>query len=394
MSRVARLGAFIVATLAILAAGVFVIGGKEYLFSSTYQLKAQFDNVEGLATGADVQVGGVHSGNVYSIALPNKPGGRVTVVMELDKKTHEIVKQDSVASIETEGVLGNQFMAISFGSAGQADVKNGDTLQSTTPLAMADLLKKTNNMLDSSQQAILNTVEVTAHLSSVSAKIDAGQGTVGALVNDKRIYSNLQQATSTLNDTTKKAQAGVTDFQENMEALKHNFLLSGYFKKRGYEDSTDLIENEIEGLPSSAPNKTFTFSPAQLFADRDSTKLQNRNSLNEAGEYLANTAFGFAVVAVSAGPEGDSSREMLITEARAMVIRAYLVDHFGFDDSRLRTLGLGKQAGSPTGAGTIQILVFPAGSEEPVKKHGPTGIASKAVVNDSAHGSSDKAEKQ
>ncbi len=48
MSRVARLGAFIVVTLAVLAAGVFIIGSKEYLFRSTYQLKAQFDNVAGL----------------------------------------------------------------------------------------------------------------------------------------------------------------------------------------------------------------------------------------------------------------------------------------------------------------------------------------------------------
>ena len=56
MSKVARLGAFIVLTLAILAVGVFVIGSKEYLFCSTYQLKAQFDNVAGLADGADVQV--------------------------------------------------------------------------------------------------------------------------------------------------------------------------------------------------------------------------------------------------------------------------------------------------------------------------------------------------
>ena len=49
MSRIARLGAFIFVTLALLAAGVFEIGSKEYLFRSTYQLKAQFDNVAGLA---------------------------------------------------------------------------------------------------------------------------------------------------------------------------------------------------------------------------------------------------------------------------------------------------------------------------------------------------------
>ncbi len=101
MSRVARLGAFIVVTVAILAVGVFIIGSKEYLFRSTYQLKAQFDNVAGLSVGADVQVGGVHSGTVHSIALPHQPGDKVTVVMDLNKSTHEIIKHDSVASIET-----------------------------------------------------------------------------------------------------------------------------------------------------------------------------------------------------------------------------------------------------------------------------------------------------
>lgn len=78
MSRAARLGAFIVATLAILVIGVFIIGGKKYLFSSTYQLKTQFDNVVGLDAGGDVRVGGVHSGTVRGIALPHKPGEKVT----------------------------------------------------------------------------------------------------------------------------------------------------------------------------------------------------------------------------------------------------------------------------------------------------------------------------
>jgi len=76
-----------------------------------------------------------------------------------------------------------------------------------------------------------SATSATAHLNSVSAKIDAGQGTIGALVNDKQLYSNLQQSTATLQTTMVQAQSGVTDFQENMEALKHNFILSGYFKK-------------------------------------------------------------------------------------------------------------------------------------------------------------------
>jgi len=93
---------------------------QEYLFQPTYHLKTQFDNVAGLAAGADVQVGGVHSGTVQSIDLPHKPGDKVVVLINLDNTTHEIIKKDSVASIETEGLLGNQFLAISFGSPDKA----------------------------------------------------------------------------------------------------------------------------------------------------------------------------------------------------------------------------------------------------------------------------------
>ncbi|MGD0860423.1 MAG: MlaD family protein [Terracidiphilus sp.] len=373
MSRVARLGAFIFVTLAILAAGVFVIGSKEYLFRHTYRLKAQFDNVAGLAAGADVQVGGVHSGTVRSIDLPHKPGEQITVLMDLDRSTREIIKHDSVASIETAGVLGNQFVAISFGSAGQAEVKDGEIIESEPPLVVADMLKKASGILDSSQQAIENTTEATAHLKSISAKVDSGQGTVGALVNDKQLYGNLEQTTTTLHDTMLQAQTGVTDFQENMEALKHNFLLSGYFKKRGYLDSGNLAANRIEGLPPGAPLKAFTYPANQLFDTRDSAKLKNQTSLNAGGQFLADNRFGFAVVVVSAGMEGDTQKDLVLTEARAMVVREYLVENFGFDDSQLKTLGMGKQTGANLDAdwGSIQILIFPAGTEIPVEKPAP-----------------------
>jgi outer membrane protein OmpA-like peptidoglycan-associated protein len=293
--------------------------------------------------------------------------------MNLDKSTHEIIKQDSVASIQTEGILGNQFVAISFGSAGQADVKDGEIIQSEPPMLMADMLKKASGILDSSQQAIENTTQATAHLNSVSAKIDSGQGTVGSLVNDKQLYNNLEQTTNTLHDTMLQAQTGVTDFQENMEALKHNFFLSGYFKKRGYEDSGDLAANRIGSLPPGAPLKTFTYTAKQLFDTRESAKLKDKKSLSAGGEFLAQNQFGFAVVVVSAGMEGDSKKELVLTEARAMVVREYLVENFGFDDSQLKTLGMGKQTGANLDAdwGSIQILIFPAGTEMPVDKLPP-----------------------
>jgi phospholipid/cholesterol/gamma-HCH transport system substrate-binding protein len=383
MSRAARLGAFILATLAILVAGVFIIGSKQYLFSSTYQLKSQFADVVGLDAGADVRVGGVHVGTVHNIELPHKPGEKVTVVMDLGKSTHEIVKQASVATIETEGLLGNQYVAISFGSNGSPDVRDGDTIASQPPLEMADLLQKTSVILDSSQQAIQNATRATANLDSISAKIDRGQGTVGALVNDKQLYNNLAQTTTTLNDTMVQAQAGVTDFQENMEALKHSFFVRGYFKSRGYEDSAELAKYEIERLPQGTPVKEFTYPAKQLFDKQDSAKLKNQKSLKAGGEFLANNQFGFAVVAVSAGMEGDTQKDLVLTEARAMVVREYLVENFGFDDSQLKTLGMGKQAdaNASAGWGTVQIFIYPAGTEIPPNKQTPAGVTSRTAAD-------------
>src|SRR5580692_888210 len=258
MSRAARLGAFFIAVLTILVSGIFIIGGKQYLFTSTYRLKAQFGSVVGLDSGAEVRVGGVHSGSVRSVNLPSKPTDKITVWMDLDRSTHNIIKQDSIATIETEGLLGNEYVAISFGSAEGANVADGGTIGSEPPLEMSDLIKKADGILDSSQEALSNVTKTTANLSSISAKIDDGRGTVGALVNDKAIYTHLDQTTTGLSDTVTKAEAGVIDFQENMEALKSNFLLRGYFRNRGYEDSADLAKYEIPHLPQAVPLKTFT----------------------------------------------------------------------------------------------------------------------------------------
>ncbi|HXM62914.1 MAG TPA: MlaD family protein [Terriglobales bacterium] len=386
MSRAARLGAFIVATLAILAGGIFIIGSKQYLFSSTYRLQTQFANVEGLEEGGDVRVGGVHTGTVRTIVLPRKADDKVTVLMDLRKSTHDIIKKDSVASIETEGLLGNQYLAISFGSPDAADVRDNDIIASQPPLEMSDLLQKASSLLDGSQQAIQNATRATANLDSISAKINRGQGTAGALVNDKQLYNNLEQTSSSMRDTMTEAKAGVTDFQENMEAMKHNFFLRGFFKSRGYEDSSELTDNEIQRLPQGTPVKEFDYPAKQLFDKQDSAKLKNQKSLNNGGEFLANNQFGFAVVVSATGMEGDTQKDLVLTEARAAVVREYLVENFGFDDSQLKTLGLGKQpdTNSDKDWGKVQILIYPAGTEIPPKKETAAGAPSQASSNQPA----------
>ena len=101
--------------------------------------------------------------------------------------------------------------------------------------------------------------------------------------------------------------------------------------------------------------------------------MKDQKTLKAAGDFLAQTQFGLAVIVVSTGMDGDTQKDLVLTEARAMVIREYLVENFGFDDSQLKTLGMGKQTGANLEAdwGSIQILIYPAGTEIPADKPPP-----------------------
>ena len=91
---------------------------------------------------------------------------------------------------------------------------------------------------------------MTGNLKSVSSKINQGNGTIGALINDKQVYQSLNSATTNINETMAAAKVGVISFQEDMEAMKHNFLLRGFFKDRGYFDSTELAKYTIAEFPT------------------------------------------------------------------------------------------------------------------------------------------------
>ena len=341
MSQTFRLGLFIIAALAVLVVGVFLIGSRESMFQSTYQLKAQFQNVAGLADGADVRVGGLHQGTVKKIQLPNQPEGKVTVTMDLNRASRDVLKKDSVASIKSEGLIGDKYVEISFGSDSAAQLRDGDTIQSVPPLDMSNLVKKADGLLDSAQSAMAQLDGTATNLKSISAKINDGQGTVGALINDKTIYQ--------------KASAGATALDEDMEALKHNFLLRGFFKNRGYEDAADLTKHAISRLPEGEPAKTLEYDGQKLFNKQ--AKLKDEKALKGAGEYLQANRFDLAVVAVSTGMKGEMGEDRILSEGRATAIRDYLVRNFRLDDTRIKTLGLGKTNDTDDN-GKAEILIY------------------------------------
>ena len=99
----------------------------------------------------------------------------------------------------------------------------------------------------------------------------------------------------------------------------------------------------------------------------DTAKPKNQKSLRAAGQFLADNEFGVAVVVVSTSMAGDTEKDLVLTQARASVVRDYLVDNFGFDDAELKTFGIGKENGTNPEAswGTVEIIVYPPGTDVP-----------------------------
>jgi len=358
-SNTARLGAFILVALVMFGIMVFLLGDKQLLFSRTYTVSAPFDNVAGLDEGAPVRAGGVRIGTVKRILLPRQPEGKLTVELQLDNSTRDVIKKDSIASIETEGLLGAKYLAITFGSLEAEQVREGDVIDSRPPVDYGDVAKKAGEMLqtareaiDSSKVAIGNVNEASADLKSITGKIDNGQGTMGALVNDRTMYSNL-------NATMEQAKAGATSLQENMEALKHNFFLRGFFKKRGYYDSSELTKNAVAKLPARTPAKTFAFDGRDLFAKTDTAKLNKEKALDQVGAFLEANPKGLVVVTAQTGSRGTKDENVKLSQARAMVVRQYLAKKFRVDDGRLKTLGAGEDPKSTTDSGRVTIVVYP-----------------------------------
>lgn len=362
MSTTFRLGVFIVTTLAILAAGSFLIGERQFLFARTYGLNTTFKSVSGLADGAEVRVGGIHKGLVKSIELPPKPDGEVIVHMKLARATTEVIRQDSVASIYTEGLLGNKYIDISFGSDDAPKVGNGSTIRGVPPIDISDVMKKTDTILETTSETMKHVERSAADLKDISSKINNGTGTVGALVNDKKVYADINEATA-------QAKQGAAAFQENMEAMKHNFLLRGFFRGRGYDDSTKIMRNAIAKLPEGAIQRKFTFDARALFPDADKARLKNEKTLAEAGRFLEANGFGQVVIVGACGRKGDSEETLQLMQARAMVVRDYLVNTFRMDDTRVKTLGLPKGDRATTDEGTIEIVIYPAGAAAAVTRN-------------------------
>ncbi|MGB5499378.1 MAG: MlaD family protein [Maribacter sp.] len=306
-----KLGLFVIIGTILLVFAAYLIGNRQNMFGQTFTISAVFKNANGLQNGNNVRFSGINVGTVKAIDMVNDT--TIRVYMLIEKKMMDHIKQDAVATIGSDGLVGSMILNIIPGEGSAPFILEGDELKSYSRIATqdmlstlnttnenaailtADLLKvtqamtrgkgimgrllndtlmaadlkntitnlknashdanytiqklnsivnqinfensaagvllndslngvKMQNMLSNLEQSSFEIGEITKNLNNVIGEIKDGKGAINYLANDTLLVNSLD-------NTIKNIEESSIRFNENMEALKHNFLTRGYFRK-------------------------------------------------------------------------------------------------------------------------------------------------------------------
>ena len=183
-----KLGVFVVLVIFAAWAIVETLGSAD-VFSHGYHISAQFDTAQDLKIGDRVKMAGVEIGRVDNISLSDE---KVVVTMKL--KTDAVVRTDSKAAIKFTGLMGQNFVAIGFGSPG-AKSFTGDKIDNLVG-PLTDFFKQNSGPITAT----------IANVKNISSQIAAGQGTVGKLIYNDELYASAMSTVTNLQDTVASAK--------------------------------------------------------------------------------------------------------------------------------------------------------------------------------------------
>ena len=263
-------GIFVGGCLLVFGLGLFLIGNSNQLFTRSFNVGADFSKITGMQNGGKVRVAGMDAGTVTSIDVPSSPEGRFRIHFRIVEKLHPIVRQDSVASIQTDGLLGNKFLQIDAGSSNVPVAANGSLIRSQEPFEWGDLMDEINkavkqangvlagvkdqlNSTLSEIQSVAHSVDhlikdstpqvksilasagkISGDLHEIIDGVQKGQGTVGALFKDeamqasvKRSVNKTEQVIDHIRETSASAQKIVdrveqSDIVPEVQRTMHN----------------------------------------------------------------------------------------------------------------------------------------------------------------------------
>lgn len=271
-SQKIKIGIFVVAGFLILVAGIFLIGSKKNMFSSTYKIYGTFRNAGGLQVGNNVRFGGVNIGTVKTIQILRDTLVRVDMIIQ--SKMSEFIKNDAVATVGSDGLMGDKLLTIEPGTPNAPVLSPGSQIRTVEPVDFATIISKFSNVASNAEvitgalagmalqikngdgsisrllyrndlaiglEGVLNNAKgITGSMNGIATHIQSGKGSLGSLIYTDSLSKGLEHTVTSANAALVTVQVAADNFSENMKALQRNYFFRGYFKKKAKEQADSL----------------------------------------------------------------------------------------------------------------------------------------------------------
>jgi phospholipid/cholesterol/gamma-HCH transport system substrate-binding protein len=255
-SKKALIGAFVIGGVLLFALGLFWIGDRRLLFSESMELFAEFANLSGLRVGAKTFVSGMDAGEVLAIQVPSRPGAKFRVRFRVLDKFQPLMRQDSIASIQVEGLVGSKVLQVDAGTEAAPPAKSGATIPSREPVEISQIIQqsvdtigKINNAIDEVQAQTIKTMntvndlgqealELTVEVGNDAQKLFAtgqsiaedanvllagvrqGRGTIGKLFTEEQLYERASRIADDVRAASENTRSASADIKQIVADLK------------------------------------------------------------------------------------------------------------------------------------------------------------------------------
>lgn len=212
-SQKIRLGLFVIIGTLLFVLGIYLIGQKETMFKKTFVISTEFRNVNGLQKGNNVRYSGINIGTVKTIKMTND--SIVKVELNIEENIAKHIKKNAVATIGSDGLVGNMILNILPRDGMAATIENGDSIKSFSKIEPDDLLSNLS-------LTIKNTEILTEDLLKITNAINTGQGTLAAVLNDTMMSSDLKQTFRTIKEMSQDASYTLMELNHLVKSIKTN----------------------------------------------------------------------------------------------------------------------------------------------------------------------------
>jgi phospholipid/cholesterol/gamma-HCH transport system substrate-binding protein len=234
-------GLLTIVALGSIALSIFLIGSEQRLWQGRSPFRLHFTRTNGLQENAPVALDGVNVGRVSAMRFPPDPTARyVEVEIRVAKEVLPRIRRDTVARIQTFGLLGDKYIELSSGSLEKEALSVGDLISAVDPIDYEAIFGQSGDVVS-------NTIEVTALLRQLLADINDGQGLIGRLVRDRELGTQVSEDLGRAADQLEAAATGAAEITSAIRSGKGNLgaLVNGEPRVATVLENLDVASREI-----------------------------------------------------------------------------------------------------------------------------------------------------